>query len=305
MRLLVTGRHGFVGTALARLIESDPELVEWTLAEVPPAFDLCDAHAVQMLVASAVPEAVIHLAARSSVPEAFRDQEATYRVNFLGTLHLLQALQRAGFAGPVVFASSGDVYGSVPEAELPIRETRLPAPRNPYAVSKLAAEALCQQWAITENMHIVIARPFNHIGPGQSTRFVVSDFARQVAEVKLGRREPVLEVGDIDVTRDFTDVTDIVHGYFALLGAGRAGECYNLCSGRETSVRQILERLADLAGVRVTVRRDPARLRRSEQRRVAGDPGKMRAETGWTASTPIDDSLRAMLQHWEGERTNG
>jgi GDP-4-dehydro-6-deoxy-D-mannose reductase len=305
MRLLVTGRHGFVGTALARLVGSDPDLAGWTVAEVPPDIDLGDAAAARTLVDAAAPDTVIHLAAQSFVPESFRDPAQTLRVNVFGTLHLLQALRLAGFTGRLVFASTGDVYGNVPESELPISEARLPVPRNPYAVSKLAAEALCQQWAITEGMHIVIARPFNHIGAGQSDRFVVSDFARQIAEAKLGRRAAVVEVGDVDVTRDFTDVGDVVRGYFALLRGGRAGERYNLCSGRETSVRDILARLAELSGVEIAIRQDPSRLRRSEQRRVAGDPAKVRAETGWSATTPIDESLRAMLHYWEDELENG
>ncbi len=144
----------------------------------------------------------------------------------------------------------------------------LPAPRNPYAVSKLAAEALCYQWTVTEGMDIVLARPFNHIGAGQSDRFVISDFARQVAQIKCGQREPVVAVGDIDVTRDFTDVGDVVQAYFALLGAGATGEAYNVCSGREQSIRSLLERLVALAGVTV---RDRAGERADAQGRAAPD----------------------------------
>jgi len=152
-------------------------------------------------------------------------------------------------------------------------------------------------------MDIVLARPFNHIGAGQSDRFVISDFARQVAQIKRGKREPVVAVGDIDVTRDFTDVGDVAQAYFALLGSGVTGEVYNVCSGREQSIRSLLERLVALAGVTVSIEQEGARMRKAEQRRMRGDPGKIRQATGWEPVTPLDESLAAMLRHWEdGER---
>ena len=290
---------------MARLIGVDPALDAWRMIDVPPALDLRDPDAAAALVKDEAPDAVIHLAAQSWVPDAFRDPGLTLQVNVLGTLNLLQALQRTGFSGRMVFVSTGDVYGCVPDNELPIREDRLPAPRNPYAVSKLAAEALCYQWSVTEGMDITIARAFNHIGPGQSERFVVSDFARQVVEIKLGRRQPTVSVGDIDVTRDFTDVRDVVQAYFALLRDGENGEVYNVCSGREQSIRALLLRLAAIAGVKIAIRQDPKRLRKSEQRRVVGDPGKMERATGWRSTTELDESLSLMLHQWEQEITNG
>jgi GDP-4-dehydro-6-deoxy-D-mannose reductase len=303
-RLLVTGRHGFVGGTLARLVSAEPALGPWSMIDVPLALDLRDPEAAAALVKDEAPDAVIHLAAQSWVPDAFRDPGFTVQVNVLGTLNLLQALRRTGFCGRMVFVSTGDVYGSVPDNELPITEDRLPAPRNPYAVSKLAAETLCYQWSVTEGMEISVARAFNHIGPRQSERFVVSDFARQVAEIKSGKREPVVEVGDIDVTRDFTDVRDVVRAYFALLRDGKSGEVYNICSGREQSIRAVLHRLAAIAGVQISVRQDPSRLRKSEQRRVVGDPGKMQRATGWQATTELDESLAMLLHEWEREIAN-
>ena len=295
----MTGRHGFVGGVLARMIETNPALAEWQLIETQETWDLRDAVATAAIVDAATPDAVLHLAAQSWVPDAFRDPETTLNVNLLGTLHLLKALKHAGFDGRMVFVGTGDVYGHVAEDELPVTEARLPAPRNPYAVSKLAAEALCYQWTVTEGMDIVMARPFNHIGAGQSDRFVISDFARQVAKIKCDRCEPVVAVGDIDVTRDFTDVRDVVRAYFALLGSGATGEIYNVCSGHEYSIRSLLERLVALAGVTVSIEQESARMRKAEQRRMCGDPGKIRQATGWEAVTPIDESLAAMLRHWE------
>jgi len=150
-------------------------------------------------------------------------------------------------------------------------------------------------------MDVMLARPFNHIGWGQSDRFVVSDFARQIVAIKYGRRPPVVEIGDIDVTRDFTDVEDVVHAYFALLERGVPGATYNVCSGRDRSIRSILERLADLAGVTVSTAPADVRMRKAEQRRMCGDPSAIHRATGWRATTALDDSLRAMLRYWENE----
>ena len=300
-RLLLTGGQGFVGRTFARMIARDTDLAGWHLLETPPDLDVRDAAAVFAMVQAASADAVVHLAAQSFVPESFRDPASTIEINVLGTLHLLQALRRTRFRGRMLYVGTGDVYGRVPEDALPVAETRLPEPRNPYAVSKLAAEALCHQWSVTESVNIVLARPFNHIGWGQSDRFVVSDFARRISAIRRGIREPVVAVGDIDVTRDFTDVEDVVRAYVALIDAGTNGEIYNVCSGCEQSIRGVLERLAKLAGVEIAVREDPARMRRAEQRRIRGDASKIRRTTGWTAATPLDVSLEKMLEYWERE----
>jgi GDP-4-dehydro-6-deoxy-D-mannose reductase len=294
-RLLVTGRHGFVGGALAGMLESEPSLADWVLAPLAHDFQILDADATNHLVGNAAPHAVIHLAAQSFVPESFRDPEGTLRVNLFGTLNLLKALKAARFVGPLLFVSSGDVYGLVPEDELPISENRLPAPRNPYAVSKLAAEALCCQWAATEGMRIVVARAFNHIGPGQSDQFAIAAFAHQLADIRRGKQGPVIVVGDLEVTRDFTDVRDVIFAYFALLEKGVSGERYNVCSGIERTLRSMLDRLIEIGGIEVEIRKDPARMRAAEQRRAVGDPSKIRTTTGWQPATPLDASLAAML----------
>lgn len=300
-RLLVTGRQGFVGRTLMRMTGEDADVRDWTVIETPDTVDLRDPFATAAMVSDAAPDAVLHLAAQSFVPEALRDPASTFQVNLFGTLNLLQALKRSAFRGRMLYVGTGDVYGRVPEDQLPVTEMFPPAPRNPYAVSKLSAEALCFQWTVTESMDIVLARPFNHIGWGQSDRFVVSDFAHQIAAIKTRDRAPVVAVGDIDVTRDFTDVRDIVRAYLALLESGVSGEIYNVCSGRDRSIRSLLSRLAELAGVDVAVEQDAARLRKSEQRRIRGDPTKIRHATGWEATTPLDESLGDMLRYWEEE----
>ena len=300
-RLLVTGMHGFVGRALARLVEKNTDLHSYRLVELPEHLDLRNPAEAAAMVGPEPPDAVIHLAAQSFVPDAFRDPKSTFEVNVLGTLNLLQALRAAGFVGRMVYVGTGDVYGRIDERSLPVSESATPEPRNPYAVSKLAAEALCRQWAFTEQMGVMLARPFNHIGWGQSDRFVVSDFARQIVAIARGRRPPVVEVGDIDVTRDFTDVEDVVRAYFALLEHGVPGATYNVCSGREQSIRATLARLAELASVGVSIAPADGRMRRAEQRRMCGDPAAIHRATGWQPTTPFDESLRAMLRYWETE----
>ncbi|MCY0872976.1 MAG: GDP-mannose 4,6-dehydratase, partial [Acidithiobacillus caldus] len=266
---------------------------------LPDGLDLRDRAALTAAVAAMRPDAVLHLAAQSFVPAAFENPRETFDINFTGTLNLLEALQAAEFRGRMLFVGSGDTYGQVPEAALPVREDHPLRPRNPYAVSKVAAEALCYQWSQTSGFEIVMVRPFNHIGPGQSPRFVLADFARQVMEIHLGRRVPVLQVGDIDVTRDFTDVRDVVRAYGLLLERGRNGEVYNVCSGREYRIRDLLQQLLALAGVDARIEQDLARLRRAEQRRMVASFAALERDTGWQPVIPMERSLQDVLNDWE------
>jgi len=186
----------------------------------------------------------------------------------------------------------------VPESEMPVSEERIARPRNPYAVSKLAAEALCHQWSATEGVDVMVARAFNHIGAGQAESFALPSFARQVAEIKAGRRAAVIDAGDIDVTRDFTHVADVIEGYLTLLAKGARGETYNIASGRDVLVRDLLGRLLELAGVSAEVRRDPARFRHAEQRVVRGGNAKIKS-LGWEPAHSLDEALADVLEEWE------
>ena len=290
MILLLTGANGFVGQYVQAAMPCVP---------LPDGLDLRDRAALTAAVAAMRPDAVLHLAAQSFVPAAFENPRETFDINFTGTLNLLEALQAAEFRGRMLFVGSGDTYGQVPEAALPVREDHPLRPRNPYAVSKVAAEALCYQWSQTSGFEIVMVRPFNHIGPGQSPRFVLSDFARQVMEIRMGRRASVLQVGDIDVTRDFTDVRDVVRAYGLLLERGRNGEVYNVCSGREYRIRDLLQQLITLAGVAAAIEQDPARLRRAEQRRMVASFAALHRDTGWQPAIPMEQSLQDLLNDWE------
>ncbi len=295
-RLFVTGLSGFVGQHIqSRLASPD---AAWELLPAASRFDLTDPHSLSDLWPH-MPDAVIHLAGQTFVPEAFRDPARTFDINLLGTLNLLQALKARGFQGSFLYVSSGDVYGQVSENDLPITEQQAPCPRNPYAVSKISAEFLSLQWGLSEGWPVLVARPFNHIGSGQKDSFVIASAARQIIRIKQGLQAPQLEVGDIDVSRDFLDVGDVVSAYFALLEKGQAGQVYNICSGREQSIRSLIEQLADLAEVTMQLVQDPARMRRADQRRVCGSHERLTKTTGWTPDITTQQSLRAILSDWE------
>ena len=298
-RVLITGDQGFVGThALAQIPGA------FGLSHSAPHIDIRDKSALVACLRVNPPEAVLHLAALSFVPDSFKAPEATYEVNFLGTLRLLEALAETGFKGRFLFVSSGDAYGMVAAESLPVREVQPLRPRNPYAVSKVAAEALCFQWSQTGPFEVVMARPFNHIGAGQAPTFAISDFARQIAEISAGQRPPVLEVGNIDVTRDFTDVKDVLKAYELLMSKGRNGEVYNVCSGVERSVRSLVEQLLELAGVEAEIQNDPSRFRPSDQPRVCGDNEKLFRDTGWKTKVSMDDTLLNLYRYWKNEIGN-
>jgi GDP-4-dehydro-6-deoxy-D-mannose reductase len=295
-RLFVTGLSGFVGQHIqSRLASPDSA---WELLPAASRFDLTDPDSLVDLWPQ-MPDAVIHLAGQTFVPEAFRDPARTLDINLLGTLNLLQALKARGFQGTFLYVSSGDVYGQVSENDLPITEQQAPCPRNPYAVSKISAEFLSLQWGLSEGWPVLVARPFNHIGSGQKESFVIASAARQIIRIKQGLQAPQLEVGDIDVSRDFLDVGDVVSAYFALLEKGQAGQVYNICSGQEQSIRSLIEQLADLAEVTMQLVQDPARMRRADQRRVCGSHERLTKTTGWTPDITTQQSLRAILSDWE------
>lgn len=293
--LLVTGLSGFVGGHLQHAIARSET---WQLLAAKP-HNLLDPASLDAWLQAGVPDAVIHLAGQTFVPAAFKDPAHTLQVNLLGSLNLLQALKRAGFNGTFLFVSSGDVYGQVAEMALPITEALAPKPRNPYAVSKVAAELLCQQWGYAEGWRMLIARPFNHIGPGQAVSFVVPSMAQQIVGADAGAKRLTLEVGDIDVTRDFLDVRDVISAYFALLEHGRSGEIYNVCSGVERTVRELILQMARLAGVSVELVQDPSRLRPADQRRVVGSAEKLQKDTGWKPGISITETLQSVLSDWE------
>ncbi|WP_312264947.1 GDP-mannose 4,6-dehydratase [Rivihabitans pingtungensis] len=291
-RVFLTGGAGFVAT---RMVEHLAGSAWQTHAS---STDILDGEALQAELRQCQPDIVLHLAAQSHVPTSFREPELTARVNFDGTRSLLTALDQSGFTGALVFVGSGDMYGLVPEASLPIRETQTLRPRNPYAASKVAAEAWCMQHSLHSQYRIVMARAFNHIGRGQNAQFVLPAMAEQLVAIERGQRPPILETGDLDVTRDFTNVSDVLDAYLALAEKGVSGEVYNVCSGLEYRVRDLVAQMIVMTGLDIQLQNDPARFRKAEQTRVVGDNSKLRADTGWAPKVDIAASLAEILDDW-------
>ncbi|GAB4325640.1 MAG: GDP-mannose 4,6-dehydratase [Candidatus Sumerlaeia bacterium] len=312
--VLVTGAGGFVGRHLGRMLIGEGFAVAGTVLGGPRAAamgeavadgvepiecDLTSKSRVRAVVRSVRPAAVVHLAAQSHVPTAWKKPELTFRVNVLGTLHLLQAVEREAPDARVLLVGSAEIYGRAAPGGQPVNESQPLAPLNPYAVSKAAADLLGGQWAASTALHIVRARPFNHTGPGQTGDYVCAAFARQAAAIALGRQAPRVVVGNLNVRRDFLDVRDVCRAYLALLRHGEPGGVYNIASGRPRSIRTILKKLLKFTGRQVQVVVDPNKFRPADQPVLCGDAGRLRAATGWRPAIPFDQTLRDMFEWWK------
>jgi GDP-4-dehydro-6-deoxy-D-mannose reductase len=298
MRALVTGASGFVGGYLTRaLAEAGYDVCA---AGGPHdadmlAIDLADEDSLHAAFDIARPDVVFHLAAQTFVPDSLASPLATYDANVLGTARLLSALRayrgRTKHDPRLLFTSSAEVYGRQADDAFPLRESLAPNPANPYAASKAAAEAVVLGEVRSYSIDAIVTRAFNHIGPGQSDRFVVASFAAQLARIACGG-DSKLMVGNLSAQRDFLDVRDVVAAYVALAKDGVAGATYNVCSGAPTSIQTVLRELILAARVPVEVREDPARMRPSDVPVFYGSNESLRATTAWQPHIPLRQSLR-------------
>jgi GDP-4-dehydro-6-deoxy-D-mannose reductase len=317
-RVLVTGVTGFAGSHLVdfMLERGDAEvwgLIRWrSRTENIEHFrdrihllecDLRDAESTRDAIEDARPDWIFHLAAQSFVPTSWKAPSESLTTNVLGQLHLFEACRRTGIKPRIQIACSSEEYGLVHEDELPIRETNPLRPLSPYAVSKVGQDLLAYQYFMSYGTDVVRTRGFNHEGPRRGPVFVASDFAKQIADIEKGLKPPVLSVGNLDARRDFTDVRDVVRGYWMALERGECGEVYNLCSGTAWSIREVLDKLLGLTRVKIEVRPDPARLRPSDVPVLLGDHSKFTARTGWKPTIPFERTLSDMLEFWRRAET--
>jgi GDP-4-dehydro-6-deoxy-D-mannose reductase len=294
VRVLVTGSKGFVGRWLVAHLESAGDSVVGLDVEV----DITDAPALTDAITAAAPDAICHLAAQASVGASWKDLTATYAVNTLGALNLLEAALACNRPPRVLLISSSEVYGRVAARDLPIVEDQPFAPVSPYAASKAASELMGLQAWLGRGLEVVRARPFNHTGPGQRPDYVVPALARQVASA-VASGTGVLETGNLDVRRDIIDVRDVVRAYRDLLEMGVPGEVYNVCRGESVSIQEVAHRLVGLAGTDLRIVIDPARVRPVDLPELRGDSTRLRAATGWAPEVPFDETLMAVLRYWQ------
>jgi GDP-4-dehydro-6-deoxy-D-mannose reductase len=294
VRVLVTGSTGFVAQWLVAHLHSRGDEVTGLDTEV----DVTNAAALTDAITGDAPDAICHLAAQASVGASWKDQTATYAVNTLGALNVIQAALACNRPPRLLLISSSEVYGRVQPEDLPIRETHPFAPVSPYAASKAAAELIGIQAWLGQGLEVVRTRPFNHTGPGQRPDFVVPALARQVAAAAAGGTR-VLETGNLDARRDITDVRDVVRAYRDLLESGRPGEVYNVCRGEAVSIEDVARRLLVVAGVDLDIVIDPARVRPVDVPELRGDASRLHAATGWIPEIPFDSTLADVLAYWE------
>jgi GDP-4-dehydro-6-deoxy-D-mannose reductase len=309
-RCLITGMGGFLGSHLAEFLLAQGLAVYGTVHRdvrniellkhklVHTTCDLLERDQVEATVATVRPNLVFHLASQSLVPRSWLDPEETLRVNVLGTLHLLEAIRRAGDHPLVIVAGSSAECGATSQRQIPITEDKPPCPASPYGVSKVAAGLLARLYWRAYGMKVVQVRPFFVIGP-RKVGDVCSDFARGVVAVENGHSER-LTVGNLAPIRDFLDVRDAVRAFWLLAESGSPGEVYNVCSGVGHTVREVLDIIVSLARRPVPVEEDPQRMRPADEPCIVGDNRKLRA-LGWAPELPLERTLADMLDYWRGQ----
>lgn len=309
-RVLITGATGFAGSFLVEHYAQRGWKVFGTYRDgnedhswLPPGvslqqIDLLDDAAVSRLVGVVRPDLVHHLAAQSSVSASWQDPLGTLQGNTAAQYHLLEAVATLRPAARVLVVGSCDEYGDVAPADNPVAETHPLCPINPYALSKVAQDLMGYQYARVQGLAVVRVRPFLQIGPRRSDRFVAGSFARQVAEIELGLREPVIEVGTIDLQRDFTDVRDVARSLALAAERGMAGEVYNVASGQAHSLRDLLRSMLAVAHVQAEIRTAAERQRVGEPPLLVGDATRLHDLTGWKPEISFEQSAADTLAYW-------
>jgi GDP-4-dehydro-6-deoxy-D-mannose reductase len=313
MRVLITGITGFAGSHLADLCLSmkDVEvygIIRWRsrteniehiwddlkLLEC----DLRDASSTMDVIGEIKPDRIFHLAAQSFVPTSWKAPTESLTTNVIGQVNVFEAVRKLGLDCSIQIACSSEEYGMVYADEVPIKESNPLRPLSPYGVSKVGQDMLGYQYFMSYGMKVVRTRGFNHTGPRRGPVFVCSDFAKQIIDIEKGIREPYMEVGNLDAKRDFTDVRDMVRGYWLSIEKGKPGTAYNICTGTDFSIKEILDMLIEISGTKVEVRTDKGRLRPSDVPLLQGDNSLFVSDTGWKPEIPMEKTLSDLLDFW-------
>jgi GDP-4-dehydro-6-deoxy-D-mannose reductase len=318
VRVFITGITGPVGSFLTDYLltlpdfeihafkrwRSDPRPIEHLYGRVTfHEGDIEDAFSLDRAVQRAAPDRVYHLAAQSYPSASWDAPIATMRANVEGTLNVLEAVRRHVPQARVHIAGTSAEYGPVRPDEVPIREDHALRPASPYGVSKVAAELSGLQYHASYGLHVVVTRSFNHVGPRQGDRCSIQTFCRQMALIEAGKQEPQLYVGNLEPRRDFTHTRDVARALWLLLEHGTPGEVYNLCSGRDTRIGDIVQMVVERGKVPVTVTADLARLRPVDEPILMGDNTKLRAATGWQPEIDVPTIVDELLDYWRQQVT--
>jgi GDP-4-dehydro-6-deoxy-D-mannose reductase len=319
LKVFVTGIEGFVGRHLAdHLLSAGYEVsgTVWEESQVGPLqerFDLLrlfqadirNRDVMSKVLKETGPDAIIHLAAQSSGFFSYQNPRLTFEVNVLGTVNILETVNKLTPDARVILVCSSDVYGKVDKEMLPLKESTPFCPINPYSASKAAQDLLGVQYYYSHGLNIVRTRSFPHTGPGQSAVFALSNFARQIAAIESQDDPKPMGVGNLDVVRDYLDVQDVVRAYEILINKGYAGDVYNIASGTGYRLGDLLDTMLTLSIKNIEVDRDPDLFRPSDIPILIGDSTKFRELTGWEPTVPIKDTLRRLLDYWRAKQKQG
>ncbi|WP_337288330.1 GDP-mannose 4,6-dehydratase [Candidatus Methylomirabilis sp.] len=310
--VLITGINGFVGSHLADLLISegypvsgialthDLRHLSHVNQQISLAYgDVRNTKEVADILTEVKPDYIYHLAGSSFVPDAEADPRIVYDVNVLGTLNVLEAARSTHLNARILIVGSGEVYGHVPESALPVSEEYPLKPINLYGVTKACVDMMACQYATAYKMHVIRVRPFNHIGPRQSEQFVCSSFAKQIVEIEQGIRTPILHVGNLESSRDFTDVRDVVRAYRTLLEKAKGGEVYNIGSNRAWKIGDIIGMLIEASRVKeIALEQQSLRVRQNDIPIMRCDTSKVEKAIGWRPDIPIERTLQDLLNYW-------
>jgi len=310
MKALITGITGFAGSHLADYL-IDHEGIEVHGIRRPRSRieflrydvhyhegDITDYASISHLLIGLQPDYIFHLAAQSFVPLSWQAPQATLTTNILGTLNILETAMAFSPKTTVHIAGSSEEYGLVNPDECPITEQQPLRPLSPYGVSKVACDLLAQQYYRSYGLRVIITRAFNHTGPRRGEQFVTSKIARQLALIKLEKAEPVLELGNLEAVRDFTDVRDMVRAYWLAVNHCEPGLPYNIGTGVGHTVEQVVCVLEKVSGVKFELKQDLQFMRPSDVPRLICDSTAFRNATGWQPEIPFEQTLHDLFDYW-------
>ncbi len=308
MKVLIIGAAGFVGNYLIQHLMND---LHWTVVatKLPQEklsiegvvvydLDILNPESICDLLTDIRPDAILHLAAQSSVALSWKNPALTIDINIKGSIQVLDSIRTLNYKPRILLIGSGEEYGHILPEESPIKENNLLRPGNIYAATKACQNMLGKIYADAYQMDILSVRAFNHIGPNQAPLFVVADFCRQVAQIEAGLLPPVLHVGNLSAARDFSDVRDVVRAYALLIQHGVSGETYNVGNGHAITIEHILQKILEQSAVPIQVQVDPNRLRPIDVPIIEADITKLRQCTGWEPEIPIEQTITDVLNYW-------